>query len=706
MSEIARYGSVVLYVLNYVEQTFDQEMQRLTQSPDGQRDGQRGFVKAVWSTFHSGGLRPKLQGIASWQRDLDKYYSNQGLWTHVPLVVCLPYLLQVQTQVTGGADISGFRSASLRASPVVSTLGSGSGQRWYCALGRLFYRNVSTGDHSLQVATTSGLPAADMRCAAEIVENGARKLAIGFRLTGNGSGIYATTDPTAATVAFSALTNAGQVERFYGIASLQFLGTGYTVAYGVFRDPAGPVMTSNLAYNSNTAQMSTSLAKVVDAATGADFSLPLGGYWIGEDPAAKNEIAMVMPPSSEETSASLPRNYWRAKFSLNASGVPVATLQKLDTGLSHVECLCYFLGGTAFAGDSQNGIGTRVTLLGADGNIRDLNFPGLNGSSAVGVVAMQGHGLALRVLTAKMDGSDAQEWLWADGKWHPHTPLASLAAGGGTGGLPIGFTTPASWDPLQQRAYWFAPNKTNTAQTDVYRYFFPRDPFANPLLSNTSEKKHYGSLTLTGLDMDYLGPVPEANKAFTRVLHGGRSLSATSGSYGTVTVAVSVDGGATTAFSNVFDQIFEVYSVPLGQAFKTAMPQVTLSNGSTNEANAVTKTPNALPLVFEGVAKWAKLSEFQLQLDINRTLQANHLRHVTELTALLKRQENVVINPTDSKLVGSPVQRFTLGKFDGLATWETYSIAARAPTSGRATHGFGAPPTVTFREAPGSVRAP
>jgi hypothetical protein len=688
LSELVKLGEppLLLYVHNFEEQSFDQNVARLTQSPEGQRDSQTGLLKLAFASFHSGGMRPKIQ-LGSWFRDGDKVGYNEGIQTHVSGVGCLAYLLQVQSQIASGGNISGSRAANMRLHPVISRLG-GTAFRYFVAVDEVLYRDVSSSDHSLEKVTTSGITLTDfvgIGGAAELVISGTTKYVFAVKNTGSLVKLfYSTTDITAGTVAF---TNEGPIAAggmyCFGLTKLH---DSSWVMYGRLSGPTDGLHTPD--------------SGALDATYTRRAEIPLGGFPFGESPATANRLGYVIPFVTELATAVGRRRLAWADFAGDSS----CTMTYPNTDMFHVEDACWYLGGTVVAGDGTPGSpGPRVVLLDSNNTVRDLKFPAINGTTEYKVVYVEPIGRYLKAVACKSDGSDAQSWIFepVTGTWHVAGALFTKADT--PGGIPLAFAT-KQLNLNQRRGYDFTPDGGDTTKTNVYRQFWPADMDANPLLSNTSEKFHFGTLKMRSLQLDTFGPF-ESNKALTRILYGNRLISGTGGSYGTVAVAVAVDGNIgtfTSIESHTFDSPFEIYNVPIsGRAFKTIIIEWGLSNGSTTEGNAETTSPNLLPSILEGVSKWPKLSGFVLELDVPASLRANKYAHITELTAALKALENVV--ESGGVITGKPTQRFQLGKYDIPATIEGWRIRAAAPLVGSAISAFTSPPILNIREVPGTV---
>ena len=104
--EIFEWGGLEIPARLVVQGTTDQNAQAIRQGPEGQRADQQGTIKAKFSDF-IGGLFCR---IGDWQRDLNRYAYNEGLVTHIPGGLYLPFKLTTQTALSGGAKTAGSNS--------------------------------------------------------------------------------------------------------------------------------------------------------------------------------------------------------------------------------------------------------------------------------------------------------------------------------------------------------------------------------------------------------------------------------------------------------------------------------------------------------------------------------------------------------------------------------------------------------------------
>lgn len=668
-------GTQVLFIpiRDYVVKSFDQNVARLTQSPEGQRDSQAGLIKATWASMHSGGAQPK-NSLGSWARDLDKFGFNEGVATRNPFIGTLPYLLQVQSQISGGFDVSGFITANKRAHAV--NWPSASGFRWMAGLGQALVRDVSVSDHNLEVAGASGLGAADIHAANvgdSVTGAGARSttLFFGLRRTGaNAGAVFGTTDPTAATPTWTRYDAQGAAvtSRCYGICYIPTLDI--SIFYGVFQNPTTGLQTG-LCY-CPASSMRSDLAGQADITAFQPVGLSrtlLGGSFYGSSPANALVVGIIMPVGAdEETTITRGRQVGHLTMTSQTTG----TWTPINSDLDTVVDADWFLGGDIIAGGSSNTLGTRLVLVDSSGTIRDTNFPGLNGSTQYFIRGVKGAGRYARVTVSKSDGTDSQIWSWdsALGKWHYDSALLTKADT--PGGLPLSFSTKVI-GAQQRREYLFTPDGGNSALLNVYRQFVPPDPAANQMLTNVTEKFHYGTLKIRSIQLDIFGPT-ESNKVVNRLLYGNRFASAVGGSYGTIDFSLATDGNVgtfTPVETNTFDNAFEEYNVPSGgRKFKTLVAEWAITNGSTNEGNAETNTPSIFPMTLEGVGKWPKIEEIVAIPDMPGVLDRNSFKDIMDFSSKLQAYENVASDLSG----GKPVFEFTLLSRNGLVTVEAYTL--------------------------------
>jgi hypothetical protein len=365
-----------------------------------------------------------------------------------------------------------------------------------------------------------------------------------------------------------------------------------------------------------------------------------------------------------------------------------ATLSNPHTGLSHVEAVCYYSGGIAVAGDTSSGVGKSVKLVDANGIVRDLGFLGGDGyATAVGVVNMFSAGRVLICEVATEAGTETQWWYYFDGTWHASSPLQTKSST--ISAIPLGWAE----NPIninQQFRYRFFPRSSAFA---CARTFQPRNIFEDPIVNNTTQVKQDGPLFLYTPDL-VVGP-EEANKTFLQLHMLSRLVSATGGSYGTVTIDVDTAGDTTFATPDITKAFStglsgssapDVYNIPTsGEVFRTAMVKISLTN-----AASTAKTPNGLPFLFTMVHDWPVLSEWLLDVDVDQLIGKEGSIH-----ALLTRIKTAAASQVSQNLTWGSIS--VPAVFEGIET-----TLGRIPPSGSAIR-EGDRVTCKFREVPGTV---
>lgn len=566
-----------------------QQAEAFREGVEGQRADMLGLVKAQISSLDAG-LKLYYR-IYSWLQNLNGYAYSEGLQTHVRGGLYLPYLLQLQASITSGEDISGFVAANKRAHPANTSVGA-TVTRWYCGLGTIFLRETSTSDHSLVVATTSGLPAMTKIAAiADMQFNSTRYLVLGVDGSST-QAIWGTTDPTAGTVAFVAIApDPAFTTRCFGLAYVKHLA--FNFAYGVGMDGANA---ERLCAINDTTALATAWTAVADIA--------MGGFMVGSDPASPANLYIVAPFTADLTAITQPRRLVKAAV----TSVPAATLTYPFTDTPDIVDACFFLGGLAVVGSptsSGSGLGTSLKHKDSADNVRDFRLPQANGNKAWACRKVEPQGTFLILEMVYTDSTDCV-WLYFDSvsaTYHVSTPLQTKAAA--YTGNPIAFAEKDGISMNLRRLYRFIPNGTGT---DVARIFLPPSLLADPLVANTTEKKHFGSLYVQTLDLNY-GP-EEANKALVQQIYQGRWLDDNT-AYGSLVTTQGV-GGSAGAFANskTYTAGMSVKDYTGGVAFESKAQRLTLSNGGTTEANAVAVTPNGLPLLDVFVSDWPDVRRF------------------------------------------------------------------------------------------------
>jgi hypothetical protein len=351
---------------------------------------------------------------------------------------------------------------------------------------------------------------------------------------------------------------------------------------------------------------------------GAQVKLASGGFTPGPWASKPNTLVYIEPESDDETGITKSRRLVFINLEYDAEGDRVvASVEYPDTGLSYIEDAWYGAGGLFVCGNKSSGLGKQVKHIDANGAVRQYQFPGFHGTNAVGVVMGFDEGNTSLIEVANEDATETQWWRLVDTAWHASTPLQSKS--NAIASLPLAWAERTLHRP-QNHAYRFFP--VSTTHLAAARMFVPRNPMNDVLSTNTTQTKHNGPLYLITPEFE-LGNF-ENETSLMLVRHAGRQISATGGSFGTVTYDFEVSTDSTsidTTFASpdvttgALDAAFEEYQVPgAGKPYRTIQGRVTLNN-----ASASTKTPNGVPFYTEIVTSRPHLSQLTVYVDWAKT---------------------------------------------------------------------------------------
>ena len=340
-----------------------------------------------------------------------------------------------------------------------------------------------------------------------------------------------------------------------------------------------------------------------------------GGYGKGRtDPTNANRFHYCQPNRDEATTVLLNRELWAYVAAYDPDGARIGLTQgRVNAQLPHVEDWDYYLGGIAAAGGNVPGGARQLKLIGSDGVARNLPFDGIHGSTAVRIMAVKAHGVALYMWVANADGTDLQKWMYYDGKMYPEGVLWSKPNSGALANLPLAFAE-HPLDTYQNQIRAFVPFSTNTG---VGRQFYPDDPLSNPMVVHSAEVKADGPLTTQGVRLNVMPE--ESLKTLLMMQYQNTELSSTN----TVTYSVNTDGDyafASNEVSRLFDDASAgtatytdyniVSSNDPGVAFKTMMVKFALTHSAGGAG-----TPNAFPMLFFISAQHKALLQYRVYLD-------------------------------------------------------------------------------------------
>ena len=386
---------------------------------------------------------------------------------------------------------------------------------------------------------------------------------------------------------------------------------------------------------------------------GAALSLPTGGWQPGKAPHRAHRMAYITPTTNELATVNKPRQAYFLDFEYDPDGDrPTATLSMPATQLAYVDDANWFQGGLAVSGGNASGPGIQMKLIDDSGVTRDLGFPAVHGATAVRVVAMFAVGAVLMYYVCDNASTDAQLWMYYNGRHHAFGALFSKTLGGAMSTQPLGWAE-KTIETFQSQMYSIYPSSTNTAA--VYQ-FVPADPLnADPFLVNTSQTKQDGPLYVQTLELDVLPE--EANKSFTALQCQSRRIDNNT-AYGSLVVQINIAGDHTfavdaiTTAQGTFDAAAEIFtdrnlatSGDPGVAFRSAIFRLTAAH----EASTA-ETPNLLPILFYVVAQWAPMKKFGITLASEQNLGPMAL-----------------VDKIEDMMAAKSVQRFQYGSTPGVA---------------------------------------
>ena len=710
-SAIVQFAGLPFGYTSVTEEMAVQEAPPVREGPEGTRSGRQGSVSMLTSSM-SGGLVSAWHKPLNWTQANNVYVYSEGAYTHTGGIY-KPYLLQLQASITSGEDISGKVAANQRMTGINSTIGA-TVPRFYCAGGTKFWTETSTSDHSLLNATApsdAGGTLIAFTCLREGIFNSVREIIAGVRhqdTVGGGNTshpiAYHTTNPAGGPPTWNdgiepggAWTD-GYFGTLWGFELLEREGVGFNFYYYSANVASGSgTNTATLGYTAITATRTTAPTALTDTTSAATLVLPDGGWVIGKDPTNEHNVYLSVPEKADAVGVTIPRKLVKLAFTNNTAGtVLTATLTTPWTSLATVVAGCFYLGQVALAGDESSNasqIGTRVVLSDGAGGVTDLGLPKANGTKPWGVRSMTSQGRYLICHMVYVDGTDAGIMYYVDKTWHLSVPLFSKRAT--NSGTPIAWGQGDQISTNLRRIYDFVPNTTNT---DVYRTFVPADLGADPLLVNTTEKKHYGDLYLQTAETNRGGP-EEANKSLVQREMLSRSVSTVAqATFGTVTIVSGIAGsaGSFSTGSNVFDVPYEIKNIAAGVSFETMADRITLSDGATTEGNSVAWTPNAVPYVDTYDVSWPQLRQWTFVLAWDTVVARQ--KNWANLVALMK----AALNRTSS---GKPTGRTLFGNVDTIASLESYRVAlapARISEPLDVLADPAKPPILVLRESPGA----
>ena len=273
-----------------------------------------------------------------------------------------------------------------------------------------------------------------------------------------------------------------------------------------------------------------------------------GGFGINFNPANPDEFAYVNPLVDDTGAITTDRELTILTVTDDPQGNRlVAEVKRPALNLPYVGVIAWYLGGlVAFCGASSGSAWTQTKLVDAGGIVRDLGMPAFHGTNAVTVTQARAIGSGLLVDTAYLDGSEAQRWMYYDGRWFAAGVQQDKASAISTAPLLWAETTHGT---TQQQMYRFFP--VSTTSIAAAREFFPFDWSADPNIANLSQTRQDGPLGVIGLELDMAAPEGLKCALTAQIQTHYVDTTAAAGSYGTVRLRGDTGGDKTLASAEI-----------------------------------------------------------------------------------------------------------------------------------------------------------
>lgn len=391
-------------------------------------------------------------------------------------------------------------------------------------------------------------------------------------------------------------------------------GLGVGLSFRIYGSISDSTAGDGAEYHTDEVYVDHVKVRITHRSPGTQMALPKGGWSPGKPPHRANRLAYCHPLTDEETTVLKPRIITFIDIEHDPEGdILVGSTSQPPTQMGSVDDACWYQGGLAIEGGSAPGVGEAVKLVDDDNVTRDLGFPAVHGSAAVRVATMWAQGAVLMAYVCHADSTDAQLWMYWNGKWNAFGALFSKTLGGVMSTLPLGWAEKTQ-NTFQKTAYCFYPSSTNTA---VVRQFVPLDPMnSDPFLTNTTQVKQNGPLYVQTAEIEVLPS--EANNAVMALQMQSRRVDDNT-AYGSVNVKVNTAGDhafAASAINETFDAAAECFvdrnlasGGDPGIAFNTVIHRLTLDHQS-----GTAETPNALPLIDFMVSDHVPLERFRIYM--------------------------------------------------------------------------------------------
>ena len=423
------------------------------------------------------------------------------------------------------------------------------------------------------------------------------------------------------------LVNGAKVGLNRGNDTLMDQSTDATITYGGSTDRWGTQLTG-----ADIQQLGVRLQAFVEAAGSAatdarvdnvtvtvTYRMPgvsptpaSGGYTCGVLPSNPSRLPVIEPERDDLTAITVPRRLKFYDFSWDTAGDrPLVDVSFPHTGLVYAGVMKPFQGGLAVAGGSNSTVWNIIKLIDANDQTRDLGFPAAHGANALTITGLESQGNVLLIDTAYTDGSEAQRWLYYNGRLYASFVQQDKSSAIST--EPI-LWAESSLNTQQNFAYRFYP--VSTTHIAGAREFVPPDLFSDPRLTNTSQVKQDGPLYAQLVELD-VGP-EEADKAIMALQMQSRQIDNNT-AYGSARILIDTGGDRAISAAEV-DETFNAASEILvdrnivttndpGIAFKSQIIRIILDHEA-----ASAETPNGLPFLELMTMQWPFLERFAIDL--------------------------------------------------------------------------------------------